>query len=167
MRAHGSAQRISAACCICKANTQLHVRLDPPRRPVEHRPHFMLALLHAAEAGLNDPSAFVSQGYVLGRQRIVVGDHHELVAELLSRLHLARIQLWPSASVGAEIAAVPARGYQPAGCLGVIDIPLVEQRDDHLEFGQDLLVVLTLAFGLSRVHAQHVAPAPLALPTRS
>lgn len=64
-----------------------------------------------------------------------IGDHHELAIELPSRLHLARIQLWPSAPVGVEMAALSARGHQPAGRFGVIDIPLVEQRDVRLELG--------------------------------
>ena len=41
-----------------RQHAELDVRLDSARRLMEHRPHLEPGLLHAAEAGLDDPAAF-------------------------------------------------------------------------------------------------------------
>src|SRR3984885_9168074 len=79
---------------------------------MKHRPHLKPGLLHASEAGLDDPRTLVAERDILGGQRVIVADHHELVVELLRRLDLGRIQLRPTAPVSAEIAA---GGDQGAG----------------------------------------------------
>ena len=107
-----------------RQHAQLDVRLNPPGRPLEHRPHFQPGLFHAPEAGFDDPTAFVTKCDVLGRERVIVGDDHELAVELRRRLDLGGIKPRAACSVGCQVAAIAARGQQFAGRLRMIRLAL-------------------------------------------
>ena len=49
-------------------HAQPDMGLDAPRCPMEHRPHLKTGLLHPAEAGFDDPAAFVAERHIVGRQ---------------------------------------------------------------------------------------------------
>src|SRR4051812_21914221 len=144
-------------------HAQLDVRLDPPRCPMEHRPHLQPGLLHAPEAGLDDGAAFVGERHVLGGERFVVGDDHELAVELLRRLDLGCIELRPTVPIRAEVAAITARSHQRAGGLRMVFITFVKQRQFGGQFDQYLDTVRALLLRLGGIEAQHIALAPLAV----
>jgi hypothetical protein len=77
--------------------------LDPASRPMKHRPHLKPGLLHPSEAGFNDPSSFVAKRDILGRQRVVVADHHELAVELFCGFDLRCIQLRTTPPIRTQV----------------------------------------------------------------
>jgi hypothetical protein len=74
-------------------DAEFDIRLEPPRRPVEHRTHLEPGLFHSPEARLDDPGPFASKRHVLSRERIVIGDDEEPAIESLRRLDLRGIKL--------------------------------------------------------------------------
>src|SRR5208337_3149106 len=144
-------------------DAQPDMRLDPPRRPMEHRADLEPGLLHSPEARFDDPGAFVSKRHVLGGERVVIGDDDELAVEFLRRLDLLGIESRAAQIVGVEIAAVAARDQQRAGRLRMIRLALAQEAEFGSELDEHLLAMETLAFGLFGIEAEHVAPAALAL----
>ena len=65
-------------------------------------------MLHAAEAGLDDPGPFVSESQILGRQAVVDAGDHELAVERRRGLDLGGIEPGPAAPIGAQVAAMTA-----------------------------------------------------------
>src|SRR3954469_3929023 len=106
---------LGGALYLQRQHAQLDVRLDPPRRPMEHWPHLKPGLLHAPEAGLDDGAASVSKRHIFGGERLVVGDDHPLAVKLLRHLDLGWIELRPAMPVRTEVAPITARSHQRAG----------------------------------------------------
>jgi len=96
---------------------------------MEHRADLEPGLFHPAEAGFDDPGAFVSERHIFGRKRVVIGDDDELAVEFLGGLDLRGIEPGTAEVVGAEIAAIASRRQQRAGRLGVMLLALVEQLE--------------------------------------
>src|SRR4051794_13763981 len=76
-----------------RQHAQPHVRGDPVRHPVEHRPHREPGRLHLPKAALDDPHALVAERDVGDRERVVVGGQDELAVQLLGSADLGLIQV--------------------------------------------------------------------------
>ena len=88
---------LRGALHLQRQHAELDVSLDPPRRPMEHRSNLKPGLLHPAKARFDDPAPFVAKRHILGGERLVVGDHHELTVEFCRGRNLGLVELWGAA----------------------------------------------------------------------
>src|SRR5882672_2404211 len=139
------------------------VRLDPPRSPVEDRPHAQ-ATLELVPALLHAQELLVAERQILDSEGVVVGGDHPLAVVARGLGDGSAVDAELATGRLSQVAAVATTGEQRADPLGVSAIGAgLHRRDLGLELCNKLAPVRLLARGLVGVVADHVASTPLSV----